>query len=186
MRQGSLRPWLALTLLGTFALLPARGEQGQQHSFPRIEVTPGPDTELRPGTLVRIEITVRDPDGNRVSLRIPAPPPGFDFQPTFGALPPFRTAVEWSVPTSGVPRRTVLALEAEDARGNVTRLAVPYRIPGVQARVVAGDVTGDGLVDVVAAAREADLQGLANAGAVYVWAERRAHGRHAARRGPRR
>ncbi|HEX6883849.1 MAG TPA: hypothetical protein VF530_10755 [Planctomycetota bacterium] len=170
------RSWSWLLLLGGLALAPLHAEQTRRSSFPRLEVSPGAETELVPGSLVGLELRVSDPDGETVSLRMPAPPPGLDFPLLVDEQPPFRVRLEWAVPASGLPARTVLAFEAEDASGRVTRLQVPFRILGSFARVVTGDVTGDGRDDVVAVARDADLPPHVNAGALYVWAGRRVPG----------
>jgi hypothetical protein len=137
---------------------------------PRIQVDLEPEIELRTGTHVRFEVRVTDPDaGERVSLVLLDPPPGLVFAPVRAVSAPSVSAIGWSIPEQALPRRLELRFEARDSRGLVTRASVPVRLRGSRAWTVTGDVTGDGRLDVVAAASRADVAGT-NSGALYVWA----------------
>ena len=151
----------------------------------RPDRAPSITTDLAPQTFafvrqeLRFRVTVEDLDGDDVGLVLLNPPPGIVFDAPSRAASPLVVDVSWRIPESfGGPQRLVFEARGFAAAPLATRLAVDLSIGG--ANVVqpdwentflhVGDVTGDGVLDVVATASGADLGGSVDVGAVYVWA----------------
>ncbi len=130
-------------------------------------------------------ITVDDANGDRVTLRLLNPPPGLVFQPVTAAAPPVTLELSWLVSDGyGGPRE--LVFEANDDRepARKRRFVQRFLVAGksasevdplskyqfVPSPLLTGDVTGDGILDVVGGAYRADVGGIQDAGAIYVWA----------------
>ena len=172
-------------MLSTFFLAQAAGLPGvapvqrpQPHTNrpPRIEVEL-PAGRLRRDDSVRFRVRVVDPEGRRVSLRLRNPPPGMVFDPLLLADSPATVEARWWITNRGGPNTFErLEFEAEDERGALARetVEVPlhswWRIRefGTNAYEL-GDVTGDGVLDVVGVATAASVPGNPDAGGVYVW-----------------
>ncbi len=127
------------------------------------------------GQELRFTVTVSDPDGDPVSLMLLNPPAGLVFKPVHRAPSPSVSEVRWLVPATGYASsgRQELVFRAPDAAQAAigARLAVPVMVLSDQySDLVTGDVTGDGVLDVVGGAPFADVGGVQNAGSIYVWA----------------
>ncbi len=140
-------------------------------------------TSLRNGTVLHpgevIEFTVRStlPNSSSARLALLNPPPGCvftqDLQGTRAGLGKVTSGTgRWMVPGNfgGIHRLSFRAIDA----ANPTRTAftnVDVRVDGVSVNspLQIGDVTGDGVLDTVAGASFADVNGVTNAGAIYVW-----------------
>ncbi|MBX3466323.1 MAG: VCBS repeat-containing protein [Planctomycetes bacterium] len=130
-----------------------------------IEATVGEDLLL--------EVTASDADGDPVTLKLLNPPPGSAFAPATAAASPARRSFRWPLMLNcgGVHQ---LRFQASDGT-RTTTATVTVQVSGVVNSgngLFVGDVTGDGVLDVVAASSSVDLPGAENAGAVYVWAGR--------------
>lgn len=127
-------------------------------------------TYIRVGEELRFRLHISDPDGDPVSLRLLNPPPGLAFPPVRKAESPCVVEVSWLVPDTTVTRPR-LVFRAEDGNGAAEPFDLDFlrrdRVPG--SRILTGDVTGDGVPDVIGGAILADAAGIVNSGAVYVW-----------------
>lgn len=140
---------------------------------PRITTTIPPDATLHAGDVRTFTVTATDPDGDLVSLRLINPPAGALFSPAAGAASPAVRELRWPVlRESGGTQHLVFQASDNQAPPHVATLTVAVRVLGDirHSSLVVADVTGDGRLDVVAGARGADVGGVSNAGAVYVWA----------------
>ena len=100
------------------------------------------------------------------------------FEPVHQMTPPFTCPVRWLIP-EGAGERVDLVFRLEPSApvgaapvfdGGPAILTVPIQMKrdsGPMVRV--GDVTGDGVLDVVAVARQADRNGIVNTGVGYIW-----------------
>ncbi|NOT29930.1 MAG: hypothetical protein HOP15_05710 [Planctomycetes bacterium] len=131
-------------------------------------------TRLRLGQEVRFGVSVSDPDGDLVSLRLLNPPPGLAFLPADFEGTPVTRELRWRLPTFALGR-TRLVFQAGCAEG--PRMTIDVCVEGKPSASlggqessypVLGDVTGDGVMDVVVAASAADA-GATDSGALYVW-----------------
>jgi len=165
---------LAAPAASRFALAAPGGEAAGARPAPRplaLATAPAGALHGREGAELLLRIDASDPAGGRVTVRLLNPPPGARLRPLAGAARPGSSAeVRWSVPP-GVQGVWTLAIEAKSSSGASGMLAVPVRISGLGGPAVrTGDVTGDAVPDVVGGARQADVGGVANAGAIHVWA----------------
>ncbi len=137
---------------------------------PRIRTDLAPVTEVHRGQELTFHVEARDPDGWRVDLTLLNPPPGLVFDPVRGARSPATVTARWNVWNDSVGPLT-LVFEARDATGLRTRLerVIETRTAGTTG-LLSGDVTGDGVLDVIGIAGLADVEDVVNAGAIYVWA----------------
>jgi FG-GAP repeat protein len=115
------------------------------------------------------DVTVVDPDGDPVTLSIANPPAGMIVEPLVGAPSPATTRVRWKLRGG----RETVVFEARDARDpeKVGRLAVTADGTGGSHEdgTLVGDITGDGVMDLVVNATFANRAGVTDAGAYYVW-----------------
>ncbi len=145
-----------------------------------------PDTEVRPGQVVEFTVESTHPQRDSVSLVLLNPPPGCVFTQDRPTAPPAKGSVaagSWSVVTATAKVRWLvpfsfggfrrLSFRAIDHTHPAQTLSasVDVRVLKGQwnAPIVIGDVTGDGVFDTVAGATYADVSGIADTGAVYVW-----------------
>jgi len=136
---------------------------------PRVLCSLGTEAPVTVGAELRFELLVDDPERGRVDLVLLDPPPGLVFAPLRGVRSPAVATGRWLVP-SGTPERVLLHFRAQDGDGGRSDFQValfPRRREG--ATILTGDVTGDGIDDVVAAAPYADVGGAINAGSLHVW-----------------
>lgn len=120
------------------------------------------------GKAVTFQVQVTDPDGDDVSLRLKNPPPGMTLLPISSQPSPQTVVVRWTVP-DGATVTPPLVFEANDdvAPATLVELRIPTRcVGGPVSAVLHGDVTGDGIEDVVGLAH---LAGTLDTGAIYVW-----------------
>ncbi len=125
------------------------------------------------GDSVRFGVTVTDPDGDRVALKLLNPPSGLVFDPVRGGLAPVTRQVSWLVlPGNGGPQRLWFEARDNGRPSQVVRAFLDVRVAGNSqvSGLMVGDVTGDGIDDVVGGASLADVGGVTNTGAIYVWA----------------
>ncbi len=148
-------------------------DAGGGHPVLQIESTLRSGTTLFVGQELRFDVTVRAGRGRRVSLRLPAVPPGLVMSPLLAAPSPAVAEVRWHVARDEAGARTLVleawtdAVPAEHALLEIDLHVVGTT--GFNRRMETGDVTGDGIADVVAAASQADVFGVPDCGAVYVW-----------------
>lgn len=168
-------PLLAL-LLTLSARAPAPAAQrpaaagGPTSLAPRIRTDLAPETTVAPFQELRFSVRAHDPDGLHVSLTLLNPPRGMVFDPVVSAATPATVDARWEVPET-LGGRVTLVFEARDDLGRVTRLARSVQVlDGFDRTVLTGDVTGDGVPDLLATASEADVGGAPDAGALYLWA----------------
>lgn len=126
--------------------------------------------EFAAGQQLTFSVTVSDPDGDAVSLRLRNPAPGMWASPISSAPSPQTLTVHWTVPAGALTGPTLHFAAHDDGTPSATvDLLLPTRCTG-QSRngMLRGDVTGDGIPDLVALASGADAPFL-DSGAIYVW-----------------
>ena len=123
-----------------------------------------------------LRVSVVDPDGDDVTLRLLHHPPGLVFAPQSGT-----GRIEVDIPLEHVDAssvgpgedRTKLIFEAHDSFQpqrrvrHVVELRVQRVLTSIDMRI--GDVTGDGIDDVVMDSRRYDSSGLGYGGAILIW-----------------
>jgi hypothetical protein len=121
------------------------------------------------GEELRFQLQVHDPDGDEFHAVLLNPPPGLVFAPIARATAPVEAQVRWVVP-SGMAGTTKLVFLARD-RFEHSRFEVRIRVAGDSrpTGLVLGDVTGDGLDEIIGNASSADLQAGEDAGMLCVW-----------------
>ena len=125
------------------------------------------------GSIVRFTVTVTHSNPSRlVTLRPLSVPPTCVVAPVTSQLAPASRAASWRVEPGSCGLQRLL-FEATDGVLTTRRVLTVSVVAGwedpVHAGMITGDVTGDGVLDLVLCARLADLGGT-NRGAVYVWA----------------
>ncbi len=126
--------------------------------------------EFAAGQQLTFSVTVSDPDGDAVSLRLRNPAPGMWASPIANAPSPQTLTVHWTVPAGALTGPTLHFAAHDDGMPSAAAdLRLPTRCTG-QSRngMLRGDVTGDGIPDLVALASGADAPG-PDSGAIYVW-----------------
>lgn len=130
------------------------------------------------GEVLRFTLTVTDPDGDPVSLKLLNPLPGITFHPAVHAPSPLTREVRWQPPSGSLARLALGGIHhlqfVARSLGNPTpvRHVVDVTIEHMQQdqNLLVGDVTGDGVLDVVGATPKADPGGIVDQGAIHVWA----------------
>ncbi len=132
---------------------------------------------FHPGEVVEFTVKAGTPTTSPMLLSLLNPPPGCVFTSSSRVLSPGSGSVamgtgRWVVPGNfcGFRRLTFRAMDpSAPARTAFTNVDV--RIDGVSynSPLQIGDVTGDGVLDTVAGASFADVAGVFDAGAIYVW-----------------
>ncbi len=145
-------------------------------------------TVVRPGQVVEFTVQSTAPQRDSVSLVLLNPPPGCVFTQDGRAVPPLGGGVgtgrgnvvtatgkvRWLVPWAegGFRRLTFRAIDHTQP-GQTVSASVDLRVDATHEAsntpVQIGDVTGDGVVDSVAGATYANVAGVVDAGAIYVW-----------------
>ncbi len=126
------------------------------------------------GDVIEFTVTVTDADTPNVSLVLLNPPPGLVFDPVFDVAAPVTVTGRWLVARYDGRGLRPLVFEAydscaEDVRVQLTaQVLVEGFIDG--ARIIAADVTGDGVLDIVGGASSATVAGVQVMGQAYVWA----------------
>jgi len=120
---------------------------------------------------IRFRVSVSDPNGDRVDLMLLDVPSGLEFEPARNAETPLVRDVVWRIHPSTRGLRE-LRFVARD-RGTPPRaaeLTLRFQLYGERGyeSVHAGDVTGDGILDLVVQATSADWNGLHSSGALVV------------------
>ncbi len=169
----------ALLLLSWSLFLPGCGDDAGRRGIlggpepPELAASLGSTATVRPGSRIEFEVRASDPDGDRVSLTLLNPPPLCQCVPVRARPGSAAITVRWQVsePTGGLVHLVFLARDSA-VPANTSTLEVVVRVqgPSLESLVLTGDVTGDGLLDVIAAAPRADIAGVVDAGALYVWA----------------
>jgi FG-GAP repeat len=147
---------------------------GSQTPSPLVTASLAEGTRLASGQVVTFTITVTH--SGPVNLDLLNPPPGCVMSPARNAAAPLTRTVSWIVQASSHGRQQLLFRATDAVTSSVTGvlaldLVVQNESSAPSGRVgyLHGDVTGDGVLDVVAAARIADVGGVLNTGAIYVW-----------------
>lgn len=157
------------TALGLYTFLAA--------GAPGIATTLGADPTFRNDEVVRFAVTVTDPEGHAVSMRLRSPPAGCVMTPLANQTSPATASVQWYLQAHQTGLYW-LSFEARDnqAPPNVAVLRVPVlvtcaRVPPFTRSdtMLFADVTGDGRDDLIGLASFAD-EGSQDNGAIYVWA----------------
>ncbi len=124
------------------------------------------------GDHVSFTVTATDPDGDPVSLTLLDPPAGCTFAPVQNAASPKTATIDWVVSGWDAGGPVPLVFRSHDSvnPGVLSTLVVwTHLTPAANRTLRVGDVTGDGVADVVVCAHNADT-GATNAGGIYVWA----------------
>ena len=118
---------------------------------------------------IRFRVTVNDRDGDPLSVRLLHPPAGLVFDPLLNEQGPRQIPVRWDLPAIG---RTALVFEATDGETTV-REQIVLEVEDALLDSRLGDVTGDGIPDLVASSKSVDRPGTVPAvddvGAIYVF-----------------
>ncbi|MFT4542456.1 MAG: hypothetical protein ACI841_002635 [Planctomycetota bacterium] len=133
--------------------------------------------EVPIGMTVEFDVRVSGTGGPQ-DLTLANPQAGLIFEPARGQLMPFTQSVRWTIPEHAGERvdlyfRSSPSSVSGPAPSNPApgaSLTVPIKIKhdaGPMVRV--GDVTGDGIPDVVAVARDADRGNISNTGVAFIW-----------------
>ena len=151
----------------------------------RLQTSLAPGTAAWPGDLVEFTVLATDSQPAKVTLSLLNPPPGCMFaedtrwssvgrlgSPGSGRWVTATGRVRWLVPfnVGGLQHLTFCATD-RGSLGRSVSMTVDLRVEGesLASTIVIGDVTGDGVLDTIANARGADVAGMTDAGAVYVW-----------------
>jgi hypothetical protein len=141
--------------------------------LPRISSTVGAFVQALVDDDLVFTVMATDPDGDPVTLTLLDPPPGLEITPAWNQPSPVSRRVRWKIPPFGGGCRQLVF----EARDNVqpqkkTQLSITVQVTGELARegILIGDVTGDGVLDVVGLAPHATLNGQPSAGEICVWA----------------
>lgn len=122
---------------------------------------------------VRSSLTATDPDGDRTRLRVVAGPSGVELHGGRWTVGASTGQVRWVAPRAegGLCRIVVEAIDDAPLGGPYARRELVVRVHGWTHRSMArvGDVTGDGVADLVVGALAADVGASAGAGLVHVW-----------------
>jgi hypothetical protein len=132
----------------------------------------GDDLTVAAGDRVTFTVTATDPEGDPVTLWLANPPAGVTFGPVIAQTSPHTETVAWVVDETDGPGPIPLRFESTGGgSATVSRKTVWVHVtPWTLRSLRTGDVTGDGTADVVVMARGADVGGVADVGAIYVWA----------------
>ncbi len=125
---------------------------------------------------IEFEVEATDPEGQATELRLLNPPPGMITEMDRAGARAELTC-RWLVPSTFGGMQE-LVFEARDSAGARSRTTLVIRVSGASVadgfwdnlHMHFGDVTGDGVLDIVATASLADVGGVIDAGAIYVWA----------------
>lgn len=121
------------------------------------------------GEALRFQVTVAGRAGSRVSLKVLAAPAGMILDPLVEVPSPATLQVRWDQPYG---QRHRIVLEADDGSRS-TQKTLEFELSNPAGFSKRGDVTGDGIPDLVAGSREVDGVGLPvleDTGAIYVFA----------------
>lgn len=176
----SFAPWwirsrwllpLAALLLASSAAVTTAPPQGNRP--PTIAIGLEDGASVVTTTEVRFRVTARDPDGDPLSLRLLNPPPGLIFDPVLDEPGPVSIEARWLVTRGEIYHdRRELAFEATDGVHRVRELRLVHVLGvGDRSSIVTGDVTGDERPDLVGLASHADVEGVVDVGAAYVWSD---------------
>lgn len=130
----------------------------------------GPNPTVWTGEQLRFSIEFTDPEGEDISATLRNPMQGMVATPLVGAASPATLHVDWLVTvTSGGLHR--LVFDVTDSSGaSTTELLDVLVLGSVQHQpMLTGDLDGDGALDMVVATSVADVAGVTDVGAIYVW-----------------
>ncbi len=130
------------------------------------------DTVLLVGETLRVTLRAHDREGQGVSLRLLNPPPRSHFDPSDGGSTVEATLTWLATQEYGGARRLVFEATDNATPPLSSRLHLDLRVEGQvkHTGIAVGDVTGDGVLDVVAISRLADTGAISNTGRAFVWA----------------
>jgi hypothetical protein len=145
------------------------GSGGGSSAQPKPTVTVA-SRAVRAGHTATIDVSASDPLGEPVTIVLQNPPPGGVFTNN-GSSVAAKGTLRWTVPNEQVPPIVKLFFKATTRSGRVGRGEIDVLVErsGAGPTVLVGDVTGDGVLDCVALARGADVGGVQDVGAIYVW-----------------
>ena len=158
---------------------PLRTPLVQPNQKPSLTTTLAEGAAALRGEELTFSVTATDPEGGPVSVRLLDPPVGLVFDPLVAGASGTTVTARWFVSEhhGGLQR---LRFEVTDQSGARFVLHRTVRVAGASglltgsewpgSPIVFGDVTGDGVQDVVAVAYDADVAGVQDAGAIYIWA----------------
>ena len=142
------------------------------HRAPRLQASLNPGEQVFVGQRIAFSIRVSDTDADRVSLRCENPPAGLTFDPVTARQTPYVAYGSWLVnERSGGVQRVFFSAREESQAGATARLTLRVQVGAYNARnrlYAVGDVTGDGIDDVVAGSTRASVTA-SEQGAIYVW-----------------
>lgn len=145
----------------------ADDDGGGANTAPRLVSSEGNRLQAWVGTQLRTTLIASDSDGDQLSLRLLNPPPQALCEPVAGGGPFVRSVLRW-VPQF-VGHYELLFAASDGATTTQLRVVVDVTLPN-DPGVVPGDVTGDGVSDVLVPAPSASIEGVQASGALYLWA----------------
>ncbi len=137
---------------------------------PVIESSIGEDVLVWAREELTFRVTATNPQGNPLTLTLLNPPVDSVFAPAFHESAPIRRDFHWYPPWGG-PHH--LVFEARDAGDPSIRSRMIVRVNAMggysRSNTLVGDVTGDGVMDVVAGAQFGTVDGVSEAGFILVF-----------------
>ncbi len=168
---------LAAVVVSIFVLVASVGAQGvaalsgeleRRAVPPRVAFDARTPKRVCIGQEVRFAARASHSQNGSVTLTLLNPPPGLVFHPATGTGSA-TAEMRWVVPP-GTPERVRLLFRAQSTpSGASTSFHLDVEVQSAGETLLTGDVTGDGIADVVGGANLADVGPVVNAGAVYVW-----------------
>lgn len=150
------------------------------NTTPVLTFSEGTSLRTSTGAVVSFSVMVADPDTSQpLRVRLLSVHDGCVFVPIFDQFGSATSGLTWQLSPFAASGPQRLEFEATDGVATIRSIVTvdvafvpptqPYPSTQGFSRAITGDVTGDGLPDIVTSARFANVGGIADTGAVYVW-----------------